>query len=228
LCCNEAAGQSEAEANNAEVNYMIELIGEGKNATGSLSVLGTYHPLSPLLFKTDPFYTEETWNDAVISYRGQVFSNLRLSYDINTGILLMLHPKYGMPIKLQQDHVDWFDMSGMHFESIKKGDGFYEVLFSGESIRLYKKSIKKDVAEDKSGTSETRTSAFYRREDTYYLDYKGELQTVRKKRSYLQLFPEYKAAFRSYYRDRVRTVIKADLDEANRLMAEFFNRVIEK
>ncbi len=189
---------------------------ESKNrSVGSLEAVGTYLTVSAPFLSLKDQYISKYWELSNISYRGRVFHNVGLVYDTFLDVVFLKDPLRSFPIKVQQDHVEWFEIKGHHFERVEGQEGFYEVLYNGDSHTLLKK-----VRIVKKGESSHTEEAYYERTNKYLMKMNGQLKPVLKKSSFIKLFPSRKADINNYVKANLRSKFNKDLDASLIQLAE--------
>ncbi len=173
------------------------------SAGSSLKIVGTFMPISTAFRTSSPFYPSLNWVASDLSYRGQVFKNVELIYDVHKDILFIKHPQRLTPLKIHQEQVDWFNIDGHYFKRVEGQNGFYEVLYEGTSLKLLKKSTKRLVI---------KKDPFYSNQERYFVVMNGETNRVNKRSSFEKLFPSRKREIKQYVKENLRSVFRKDMD----------------
>ncbi len=169
-------------------------------------VVGAYQPLSIPFADSNPFFNSVFSVTSEMSHRGKTFKNIELVYDQFQDMLFMVHPTLTVPIKLQNEYVDWFLMKGHTFKRIEGQPGFFEMLYEGNDLRLIKKNAQKVIG--------SQENPKYISDNKYFIEINGELKRVTNKRSVIKLFPDKKSLINSYTKQNLRSTFKEDLDLA--------------
>ena len=116
-------------------------------------IAGNYRPVSRVTKNSHQFYLTDNWAASTIQYRGQVYNNIFLLYDIYKDLLYMRHPTnyfyHGQAIELIQEEVKSFEFMGHHFEFVDEPilifrPGFYDIIYKGDQFSLIAKRKKQD------------------------------------------------------------------------------------
>ncbi|WP_339694214.1 hypothetical protein [uncultured Roseivirga sp.] len=199
---------------NAQEKYSIEdfnLEGdigtwyETQVSTKSLyQVVGAYYSISRSFSGSSPFFSSFYSVTSDLSYRGKLFKNVELVYDLQQDLLYMIHPIQTIPLLLKQRDINWFTMDGHHFVRVIGGKGFLEVLYKGQSLGLYKKFSKLDRTKDEN--------TFYLQREEYFLLTSKGLTKITNKKSFLKIFPDHKAEIRGFLKQNRQLDFKNNLD----------------
>lgn len=154
------------------------------------------------------FYKTGEWLSGSVVYAGQLFSNLRLKYDVFEDQLLIkkLDRLGGGPMLLFKDKVSSFIIDGTEFVNInnpkidRSFNGYFELLWSND-IRLLAKHRKNDfIRKDRSASY----YEFIDRDKEYMLEVGNNHYPINKKRDLQQLFPDLKKDIDSFYQKNKR------------------------
>ncbi|PVW13876.1 hypothetical protein [Marixanthomonas spongiae] len=140
-----------------------------------------------------------------IDYDGQTYYNIPLKYDVfNDEVILQLTGENGTTI-LQpfKELIKSFHITNRSFKKIvnksteNKDDdlsGFYEELLKTSQLVVFKKHRKKRLKRIKE---ETIMYLFKPKKPYYFLLYQNMYYSVKNKRDFIQLFPDYKKEINS-------------------------------
>lgn len=128
-----------------------------------------------------PFYLSNNWMKGSVVYRGQLFKNVLLRYDIQSQILLLKNlvdvfdPK---PIALLDGQVASFSLGDRNFHFFQPHEvealgGFYEILYDGS---IYQLVAKREKREQLSG------GITFDEVDTYFLFTTNHYRRIRRKK----------------------------------------------
>lgn len=167
-------------------------------------VIGAYRPLSIPFPGSNPFFGSSYSLKSDLNYRGRTFENVDLVYDQHQDMVFMVHPILNAPMKLQDEHIKWFKMNSHLFKQIDGESGYFQILYEGTELMLVKKNALRIIVSQKN--------LKYVTENRYYVIREGELNKVKKKKSFLKLFPGKKGAINNYMKQTSRSKFKDNLD----------------
>ncbi len=140
------------------------------------------------------------FRNGTIDYDGQTYYDIPLKYDVfNDKLVIKIVGDNSTSIlQLFTEKLSSFKTSGQSFTKIEntitendndKLSGFYEILFDSSEIKVYKKHRKGQLRQIKN-----KTLLFeYKSKDPYYfLEHENNMYSVKNKRDFIQLFPEFK------------------------------------
>ena len=178
--------------------------------------------------KGHPFYKRDSWAKGTINFRGETFSEVAMLFDIDEdNVLIRENGKDEFSsniIRLRNDQVSWFDMDSSHFiysEDVEPTPGFFEELFTGDSISLISKRIKiVELGYDKT--------TVYVNDDRYYVKLRDKFVGVKSKRTVLKLLPKEKKKIRKFVRHSGLTVFKPNSYPQNISLIRYCNSLLEQ
>ena len=168
-----------------------------------------------------------------IAYDGQTYYDIPLKYDVfNDEVILQLTGKNSVTI-LQpfKELITSFNITNRRFERIENkttedGDefsGFYEELLKTPQLTVFKKHRKKRLKRIKR---KTLIYQFKLKNPYYFLYYQNKYYSVKNKRDFIQLFPDFKEEINSIgidgsvKRDNPDAVILAYAKQINTLLSK--------
>ena len=164
--------------------------------------------------KTFSAFKSARWIDGDIYFRGKLYHEIPLKYDLYSDQLTVLNvagsPLH--PIVPNQQDIAYFDLEGDLFIHLKNEEapdgagGFYHVLHSGEGTGLLAKRSKRQVIEG-------RQLEFVESEKIY-IQVGDQFYRVRNKKSFFLAFEAYKNEIKSFSSSRrlkVKPSSEADL-----------------
>ncbi|WP_339606478.1 hypothetical protein [uncultured Roseivirga sp.] len=161
-----------------------------KPLTGQLPVLLSQRP------KVNAFFMENTldWMKASMMYDNQLYSGVRIKYDIDQQLAYIAHPLNSQLITLNQTLVNWFETPAGVFKPKQNETGYYLVIFEGEQLSFVKESAKRLVIEDREFD--------YERTDELYLLVDNQKVHIKNARSFVKQFPSKKKEIKSFMRSK--------------------------
>jgi hypothetical protein len=149
----------------------------------------------------DPFFQSRYFDSSSVFYDGIFYANIRMSYDIMQGVVIVDYPVNASRIQLENDLVDRFTLGTHHFMRIDKdssgnlfpGTGFYEVLYSGTNLLLKKQTKEVNEVNLVEGVRRTINERI-----AYYLKKNGVYYSVNNKGSLLDALRDKKKMIRQF------------------------------
>jgi len=143
----------------------------------------------------DPFFQSRYFDSSSVFYDGIFYTNIRMSYDIIQGVVIVDYPVNASRIQLENDLVDRFTLGTHHFMRIDKdssgnlfpGTGFYEVLYRGTNLLLKKQTKEVNEVNLVEGVRRTINERI-----VYYLKKNGVYYSVNNKGSLLDALRDKK------------------------------------
>lgn len=204
-----AKGQSQQTTSTAAQQYAIGLYAKNIDR-GSRLYNGTeyafYHPL-----KGEYPYLYEAWKEGAVAYDGQLFTDLKLLYDISTDQVVVKYAAGGNA-QLIKPLVDFFTLDERKFVKVDDSlhhHGFYEILFDGK-IKVYAKHEKamREYIVDRELHREFD-------EKTFRLLLKdGVFVEVKSKKMLLQIFADHAPELKRFMREKKLKFKSADFDKS--------------
>ncbi|KYG76687.1 hypothetical protein AWN68_06580 [Roseivirga echinicomitans] len=167
-----------------------------KPMTGALPSLVSQRP------RVNAFFMENTldWMEASIMYDNQLYSSVRMKYNIEQQVAYISHPLTYQTVSLDQKLVNWFRTPAGVFKPKNEATGYYLIIFEGEQLSFVKESAKKLDIKDREFE--------YTRTDEFYLLTDNERVRVKNKGSYLKQFPSHKKEIKKFMRLKESREIK--------------------
>ncbi len=171
-----------------------------------------------------PVIEEASWGEAIwtvgeVFYRGDLYRNVYLLYDLENDVLLTknhLNSSYfNHSIRLNQEQIDWFRIGAdrfvrRHFSDLKVPAAFYHEIFSVESFAFYARRERIRKIE----TNAIRLEP----DDSFYLSVRGDTYSVHNPASVYKLFPELKASLKPVFKSlRIRKFQKATVSQLQQM-----------
>ena len=136
-----------------------------------------------------------------IVYSNQPFFNVLLKYDIYNDDLIAQLPSFNSYniIKLIQEKVSKFTINNHNFVRLSEENttGFYEIIYEGNNLRVYKKYVKtlkkrldKDFVYD-----------VFKGKESYLFYYNNKYFQLKSKSSIIKVLPELKKDINSFYKN---------------------------
>lgn len=148
--------------------------------------------------KTFSAFKSAQWIDGEVMFRGKVFEQIPMRYDLFSDQLTVLNIAGSplQPIIPNQADITYFDLDGDLFQNLNKASapegnaGFYHVLYASEQVALLGKYAKRQVVDG-------RQLEFIRSEKVYLKN--GDQYTqVKNKGSFIAAFEAYKAEIKRF------------------------------
>lgn len=158
-------------------------------------VNGEYYEIKRISKHSHQFFGDDSWVLGEIIFRDQLFDSVYMTYDIHSDLLLIRHPTqyiyHNQPIKPVQEQISSFQILEHQFIRIdeQKLNGFYDLLFSGQNLRLVVKRHKQTYVEN---------SVEFEPDNRYYLHKDGNYLPLKRKSSILKIFPGNKKDIKTF------------------------------
>lgn len=173
-----------------------------------------------------PFFGSGSWQTGSIIYKGQLYPDVSLMYDMAAEEVVVHQYTNSFKVKLNKKEVEYFSLSGHQFvrlqtsgsKNISFPEGFYDLLYNGQTPVLVKRD-KKVVEEIKN--SLVRRS--FVQENQIYLKKEGKYFPVRSKRSALRVLRDQKKELRKYLKNH-KVKFRKDPENATVKMAAFYDQ----
>ena len=164
------------------------------------------------------FYITSQFVSGNIVYDGQPYYDIAMKYDVyNDEIIIKLsNQKAFNIIQLIKEKIASFSINNKQFVRVSNdtdkallnvNEGFYELLFQDNYLKLYKKHIK-------SRNERLDKDFFYhifKDKKEYYLKYKQQYYKVKSKANFSKIFPEHKKNINAFYKNN-KVLRKSDYD----------------
>lgn len=148
--------------------------------------------------ETFPYFLTYSWSKGEIEYQGEWYYDVSMLYDIHRDKLIIQHYS-GASIELVNQKISAFNFQGRHFkrfpdsESGQFKEGFYEVLYDGETKLLAKRAKLKL-------NQGLQVNIEYKPEDILFLVKDQSFFRVRSKKSVLLVLSDQKQNLKKYIR----------------------------
>lgn len=143
-------------------------------------------------YKGDPFFPENVFYEGSLNYKGIQYDQLRLKYDCYAQELILEYKDFNgryNHLLLDSMFIDSFGLEGHRFQKLSLfGDKpvYYQVVNSGPiTCYVYWKANLTSVSYDFQYTHEFSEPA-----GKFFIAYKGQVKSLRNKKSYRSLFSE--------------------------------------
>lgn len=189
---------------------------------------GRKHQLQAMGRETHPFFGDKEPFPGTLLFRGQLYHNVPLLYDIYQDVLIFYYPgqnQVPVMIELEAPDVDYFLISNHKFERLKDqqwmneavGRGYVEVLYDGEGLSLLAKRKKLDFA--------SKTHREFASETWYFVRYRNRLSQVSSQRHLGTLFPSFRSEISKYAKQN-HLKIRSDQEEAMVRLVQFCDSLV--
>jgi hypothetical protein len=176
-----------------------------------------------------PYLGKIQWANGDINYRGQLYHNAPMMYNVVDDQLLLRREGDQLDnqaITLYKNQVSSFTIEGKLFELLNTDiigyeNGYFEIMYRGESALLVAKRIKK-IEVSSNTTSE------YVSRDRYYIKTDSDYLRIFNKATIIRQFPEYKSAIRKYARENSIRGLNSTSDYQLIRFVEFCNQISTK
>lgn len=147
------------------------------------------------------FFETNYWHNGIIHYKGILYRNVPLMYDIALEEVVARHYRGFFKVKLFNKEIDHFTISGHQFvraegndsKGSPMGGGFYDLLYDGNTQVLVKRTkLVKDIIE------QAERKIFYDQENEFYIKKDGKYFPVKRKRSVLRVLKDRKKEVRRF------------------------------
>ena len=147
-----------------------------------------------------PFFLSEQWLEGNVYYKGQVYENIALLYDITTDRLVS-ELFNGQPFALVTEHLVKFTVAGHRFVRIDNASvgnslpasGFYELAYDGPT-----RTITRHVKVQEERIENNTIQINYEPKTRYYILVKGNYIRITSKGSLLKALVDHKTEVRSF------------------------------
>ncbi len=147
------------------------------------------------------YFLSSDYMSGTVVYSNQPYFDVTLKYDIYNDELIAQLPSFNSynTILLIQQKVKSFSINDHNFVklSTENGTGFYEVLFEGLEVKIYKKyekTLKKHLDKD-------FVYDVFKGKETYLLYNNNKYYRIKSKGSILKVLPKHKKSINSFYKN---------------------------
>lgn len=192
-------------------------------------LIGEYQKIVIESSETNPFYYTNVWSDCSIKYKGRVYDNVPLLYNILEDYLLTEHPRQldgsSTPVRLFKNQVEWFEINNHKFVYLDYPifiyeSGFYDELFNGPFLQVYSKRTKE------LGTNDLDQSVIYEARDVFILRIFDTNIKIKNKSAFIKTLKEHKTDIKAFIKSknlRVKPENESDIIQ----LAEFCNSLLK-
>ena len=166
---------------------------------------GMHYPMPGQTVLQHQHYKQLTWLMAEVEYDKQHYSQVEVIYNIYQDQLIIRNKSITNPINqrilLDQNKIGSFTIDDASFVRLKsdlapsEGAGFYQLLFEGETLRLFAKRYKLQSIHGQ-GIDYLDRSSIYILKDEVFVKYKG-LKSV------LKMYPESKSHVKKHAKTNI-------------------------
>ncbi len=163
----------------------------------SILQYGELADLTRKSLNSHPYYGNDKWVLTNLVYYGQTFNNVYALFDIEQDILIVRNNLgtriEANPIKLRKDGISSFTIGSEKFEQLDdklswQHQGFFKVVYKGDSLVLLCKIFKDLEFESRSLTYKDYNHYFLKRENKYY--------RLKRLSQLLKIYPQFKKEIR--------------------------------
>ncbi len=185
-----------------------------------------FKPYAYTFIKGHPYFETNKFSTGTIHYEGNYYDSVQLMYDENSGLLIL---DAGIRLELINERIPEFSISGHRFKRIETDSldnalktGFYEVLYEGKNIELFKKEFK-EFKEALSVTEGYQVEILEKR--SYYVRKEGKYFRVKNKNAALDLFRQKRGELEKFIKSK-KLNFRKDLENAITQTAIHYDQLI--
>ena len=179
-------------------------------------------------WETHPFFADKEAALGQVHFRGQLYRNVPLLYDIYSDVLIYYHGginRLPVLIEMELEDVEYFSMAGRHFQrvigpdwiSAEIGMGYVDVLYKGKHLSLLAKHSKEDYA--------SITHREFQEVNLFYFRTESRLTLISRKKSLATLFPGQKSEISKFMKRNDLKIGSRNVDDMVEL-ARFCDELI--
>lgn len=173
-----------------------------------------------------PFFLSNRPLSGSVLYKGLMYENLRLMYDLTRQQLVLIHPVNIQRIKLNTADVLQFTIEDHRFLNLQQATqnipaGIYELLFKGKVTKLIKNN-KKSITEEL--TSSSGILYYIKEENTYYIQHGDRYFPLSNRRSVLRAFSDRKKEMIQFMKTH-KVSPRANNEAAYKLIAAYYDQL---
>lgn len=149
------------------------------------------------------YFLSPDWQKGWVSYKGTVYTEVQMKYDLVADELVVLHPNNFFPVTLYSPSVDSFQLAGETFIYVGKANtaglerpGFYQKLVTGKLSILAKRS---KIIEE---TTRTEVEKKIEVRDRFFVLSRGTATPITSEESLLQYTGDQARKIRAYLREK--------------------------
>ncbi len=183
------------------------------------------------LYNQLPYYQSPDFTEGEIIYKGNVYPNLQVRLDLYKEQIIISSPERRFRIIVDSEEVQKVSLHGKTFiwhtppkESGLKS-GFYMLLVDSEPLQLFYKETH--LVSERTVLSALEPNILYNNTltKTYYVVYENQYHPVKRKKSFVKLFPGYKKQIRTYVRKN-KLNFKRDTDQSLILLTNYCEKLL--
>jgi hypothetical protein len=206
------------------IQNLIGLYYQSLDSQAELYTAPLYERHIPAFTEGHPFFYSDTFSVGTIGYRGLVYKDVPILYDIIRDELITRSPN-GFTIALIKPKVDSFLFAGRSF--IKLNDdtsrmttqGYYERLYNG-NIQLLAK--RKKTVQVSSGVTTLERRVYG--QDRYYLYRNGFFEVIKNKNSLLSALKDKRNALQQFIKQN-NLKFKQNFEEDTVRLVAYYNQL---
>jgi hypothetical protein len=161
------------------------------------------------------YFNENVFAQNSIEYKGQLYTNVLLEYDIFSDNIITRSDDYlsNFIVRLIPEYISAFSLNGHDFVRLTdtkmdmEGNGFYEIASVGNLFQLYIKHIRKK----KERTVDLTVQHSFASQNYFLLQYKGSYNIISSTKDFKKVIPDRYNEVQKFRRD-YKTLHKADID----------------
>lgn len=164
--------------------------------------MGIWNPAERKANLSHPYYLNRTWQTGTVSYRGEVFADVPMLYDIFEDILLVRQEgrlKFlNQPMEIIKNQVEYFIISGSRFEYFETSvdyfdKSYFEIMYRSENVEVLSKRLKKiEIVSNNASSYENR--------HRFYIQLNDDYTQIFRNASVVRLYKEYRPQIKRYIR----------------------------
>lgn len=190
---------------------------------GSEYVYNVYYPF--VINKGDPFFKSTYFDTGAVFYNNVLYENVPLTYDIVMEELLIRDPTNNYIIRLNNERVGWFIISGHTFIRLNQDNanngalltGFYDLLYEGKTS-FYKRGLK--IVKENLSFSER----YIVESNEYFIKKNNQYYTVKNKGSLLLIMNNKKKEVEQFIKKN-RLNFRKNREEALRKLVAYYDGI---
>ena len=192
---------------------------------------GKIPPAYKMLFDGTYYLESEEYQEGSVIYNGKYYTGILLNLNAHLDELYIRMPGYYTSSILLKKLVDSFALGEKEFVHITKEnsplapvEGFYRVLYSGETLTILKRTIKQ--LNSVSAASDIKASHTFFSTQSYYVVKNGTFHPVTKKASLLRALHDQRALVNRYIRENKLKFSTEGKDVTLVLCGQFYDNLI--
>ncbi len=148
------------------------------------------------LYENTPYYKSPDFTRGIITYKKNIYPDQQIRLDLYKEHLIILTPEKHYSVILDSDEVERVNLYDKTFiwenPSSQSGlkPGYYMLLFEGKSLKL--------LCKETYNIKEKQQTFRFDSKILYYLFFNGQYYSVKNKKSFIKIFPQYKKQIDTY------------------------------